>query len=80
MINELVVGTVFKIFIAPDKRAGISQIFFSDFSMKTYILGTQYLCLGEAPEHMFSWRNKKNNNNFLLKKCTFTEAIFLVLF
>ena len=57
------------VYITLDKR--VSGKYFSYFSIKAYIVGTQYQgAFNEYPQCMLSWRNKKNINNFWLKKKT----------
>ena len=66
-----------KVAIAPDER--VSGKYFSYFSMKTccgYSLEMPHRgTSNEYPQHMFSWRNKKNSNTFWLEKCALPEAM-----
>ena len=64
------------IYIDPDKNGYLVNIF-SSFSMKTccgYSLEAfPQGASNEYPQHMFSWRNKKNINTFELKKSSLSE-------
>ena len=60
------------VFIAPDKR-GYQESILPIFFMKMYVVGThkKVLCQSasnEYPQRMFSWRNKKKNEQVLNEK------------
>ena len=51
------------------RQEWVSTLYFSYFSMKTYVVGTHWKCLGEVLQ--------KNTGTFRLKKAPYLELCFM---